>query len=110
MALVGVVLLLAFAFADLALDDGLDGVAEELADDVLKVAEDVGEAGVKVAFDFDLGDLYLRPVGGSGEGLDGEAAAVDDVLSDAFDEDFADEVGLGEFGSGGEPGGVIGFC
>lgn len=97
------------ALADLALDDGLHRVAEELADNVLEVAEDVGEAGGEVALDVDLGDLDLGPVGGAGEGLDGAAAAVDDVLGDALDEDFADEVGFGELGAGGEPGGVVCF-
>lgn len=104
------VALLAFALAELALDDGLDGVAEELADNVLEVAEDIREAGVEVAFDFDLGDLHFRAVGGEGEGLDGAAAAVDNVLGDALDKNFADEIRFGEFGSGGEPRGVVCFC
>jgi len=38
--------------------------------------------------------------------LDGLSAAVDDVLCNASDEDFADEVGFGEFCAGRKPGGV----
>mgnify|MGYP005988313611 CR=1 FL=1 len=61
-------------------DDGLDGVAEEFTDNVFEVAEDVGEAGVEMAVDFDLGDLDVGAVGGIGEGGDGFGAAVDDIL------------------------------
>lgn len=93
-----------------AVDDGLDGVAQELADDVLEVAEDVGEAGVEVAVDFHLGHLHLGPVGGAGELGDGFCAAADDILGEALDEDFANEVGLGEGGAGREVGGVESFC
>lgn len=93
----------------LAVDDGLDRVAEELADDVLEVGEDVGEAGGEVAVDADVGDLGAGPVGGAGEGGDGAGAAVDDVAGLALDEDLADEVGLGELGAGGEVRRGVGF-
>lgn len=83
-------------------DDGLDGVAEEFSDDVFEVAEDIGEAGVEVAVDFDFGDLDVGAVGGICEGCDGFGAAVDDILGGAFDEDLADEVGFGELGARGE--------
>lgn len=90
-------------------NDSLDRVAEELADNVLDVAQDVGEAGVEVADDVDLGDGGVGPVGGAGEGRDGFGAARDDVLGGTFDEDLADEVGLGELRAGREVGGVEGF-
>jgi hypothetical protein len=92
------------------LDDGLDRVAQELADDVLEVAEDVGEAGGEVAVDLDIRDLDAGSVGGAGQGADGGGAALDDVLCYALDEDLADEVGLGELGAGGKVGRVEGFC
>lgn len=93
-----------------ALDDGVHRVAEELADDVLEVVEDVGEAGGEVALDADLGDGGVRAVGGAREGLDRAAAAGDDVVGDAPDEDLADEVGLGQLGAWGEVRGVEGCC
>lgn len=89
--------------------DGLDGVAQELADNVLEMAEDVGEARAKVAVNFDLGDLDIRSVCGAGELGDGFSAAAYDIFGEAFDEDFADEVGFGELGAGGEVGGVESF-
>lgn len=88
------------------LDDGVHGVAEELANNVLEVVQDVGEAGGEVALDADLGDGDAWAVGRAGEGLDGVTAARDDVASDAAYEDFADEVGLRELGARGEVGGV----
>lgn len=91
------------------LDDGLDRVAQELADDVLEVAEDVGEARVEVAVDFDLGDLYVGAVCGVGELGDGFGAAAYDIFGEAFDEDFADEIGFGELGAGREVGRVESF-
>lgn len=92
-----------------AVDDGLNRVAQELADNVLDVAEDVGEAGVEVANDADLGDGDVGPVDGASEGADGLGAALDDVLGRALDEDLADEVGLGELGARGEVGRVEGL-
>lgn len=97
------------AVGAVAVDDGLYRVAQELADDVLEVAEDVGEAGLEMALDADVGDLDVGRVGGAGNLLDGLGAGLDDRLGVAFDEDFADEVGLGELGAGGEVGGVVCF-
>lgn len=91
------------------LDDGLDGVAQELADNVFEVAKDVGEARVEVAVDFDLGNLHVGAVCGVSELGDGFGAAANDVFGVAFYEDLADKVGFGEFGAGGEVGRVEGF-
>jgi hypothetical protein len=93
-----------------ALDDSLDGVAQELTDNVFEVAEDVGEARAEVAIDFDLGHLYSWGVCSAGELSDGFGAAAYDVLGRAFYEDFADKVGLGELGAGREVGRVESFC
>lgn len=92
------------------LDDGLDGVAQELADNVLEMTEDVREARVEVAVDFDLGDLDVGSVCGAGELGDSFGAAAYDIFGEAFDEDFANEVGFGELGTGREVGGVESFC
>lgn len=92
-----------------SLDDGLHGVAEELADNVLDVAENVGEAGVEVAHDVDLRDGHVRTVGGAGERGDSFGAPRDDIPGGALDEDFAYEVGFGEFCSRREVGRVEGF-
>lgn len=91
------------AAAAVLLDDGLDRVAEQLADDVLEVAEDVGERGVQVAADPDLRDLGAGRVGGPREVLYGFGAVLDDVLGDTLDEYLADELALRELGAGGEP-------
>lgn len=86
----------------MSLDDSLDGVSEELADNILEVAEDVREAGGEVALDFDLGDGTVWAMDGTCEGLCGGAAVLDYVFGDTFDEDFADEVGVRQGGAGGE--------
>jgi hypothetical protein len=92
------------------LDDGLDRVAQELADDVLEMAEDVREACVEVAVDLDLGDLDVGSVCGVGELGDGFGAAANDVFGEAFYEDFTDEVGFRELGAGREVGRVECLC
>jgi hypothetical protein len=93
----------------MVLDDGLDGVAQELADNVLEMAEDVREARVEVAVDFDLRDLDVGSVCGAGKLGDGFDAAAYDIFGEAFDKNFADEVGFGELGAGREVGGVESF-
>ena len=50
------------------LDDGLHAVAQQLADDVLEVAGDVGEGRVEVALEADGGELDRGPVGLAGQG------------------------------------------
>lgn len=66
------------------------------------MAEDVGEAGVEVSVNLDLGDLDVGTICRAGEGSDGLRTALNNVLSVASDENFADVVGFGEFGTGGE--------
>lgn len=56
------------------------------------MAEDVREARLEVALDADLGDLDIGGVDGAGNLLDGVGAILDDILSVALDEDFANEV------------------
>lgn len=56
-------------------DGGLDAVAEELADDVFEVREDVREGGVEVAGEFDGWEGCGGPVGDGGEGCDFAADA-----------------------------------
>lgn len=83
-----------------ALGHGLHRVAQQLADDVLEMAQDVREVGVEVAFDADLGQGDIRPVGALQDVADGLAAARDDVFGDALEEDLADELRLGQLGTG----------
>ena len=63
------------------------------------MAEDVGEVGVEVAVDADLGERDVRPVGALQDLADRVAATGDYVFRDAFEEDFADELGVGELGA-----------
>lgn len=82
--------------AIVVVDDGLDRVPEQLADDVLEVAEDVGEGRLEVALDSDLGHLHVRAVGGAREVPHRAAAPLDHVLGHALEEDLANELRLGE--------------
>lgn len=66
------------------------------------MAEDVGEAGVKVTLNVDVGDLDVRRICRTGNLLDCLSAVLNDVLGIALDEDFADVVGLGELSTGRE--------
>lgn len=59
--------------------------------------------------DFHLGELGVRTIGDAGNLLDRFEASFDDCLGVAFDEYFADEVGVREFGARGEVGGVVCF-
>ena len=78
----------------LLLNDGLDGVAQELADDVFQVVENVGEGSIEMTFEFDFGEDSGGPVGGSREGLDLFPAAGDDFLGIAFEKYFSYKLGL----------------
>lgn len=49
-------------------DDSLDGIAQEFADDVLEMTQDIGEASFEMTIDFDLGDLNVRAVSRSRQG------------------------------------------
>ena len=90
------------AMCDVAVDDGLDRVTQELADDVLEVAEDEGEIGIKVALDADIGYLDVWGIDRASNLLYSVRTALDDVLGVALDEDLADKVGLGELSPWGE--------
>jgi hypothetical protein len=50
-------------FRPALLDDGLDGVAQKFADDVLEMTEDVGECRIKMTIHLDFRDLDVRAVG-----------------------------------------------
>jgi hypothetical protein len=49
----------------MSVDDCLDRVSEQFADDVLEVTQNVGEGRVKVALNLDFRDLNARTVGRS---------------------------------------------
>jgi hypothetical protein len=55
-----------------SIDDGLDRVAKELTDDVLEMAENIGERSIKMAIHRDIRDLDVGTIGSpskSGDGL-----------------------------------------
>ena len=71
-------------------DDGLDGVAKEFTDNVFEMGEDVGEGGGEVTGEIDCWEEgFGWEVGGYGCGDAG-----DDRGRRAFEEDFADEIGV----------------
>ena len=70
------------------------------------MAEDVRKVGVEVAFDANLGEGYFWAVGVLEDLANGFAAAEDDIFGDTLEKNFADEFGLGELRTGGEPGSV----
>lgn len=76
-------------------DDSLDGVPQQLADNVLQVAQDVGERGVKVTLKFDFWYGTVGSVRFSGESLRGLAAPFDHFLGVAAEKDLTDEVRVG---------------
>lgn len=88
----------------------LDGVAQQLANDVFQVAKDVREAGLQMSLDFDLGYDYFGSVGTLSNLLYCFSAALDNFLGDTLEEDLTNELGFGELGTGGEPRCVEGVC
>lgn len=87
-------------FVGVCLDDGLHAVAEQLADYVLEVAEDIRERRVEVAQKTDLWKGNIGAVGGAREVLDCAPAACYYVARDALEEDLAYEICFGEAGAG----------
>lgn len=73
-------------------DDSLDGIPQQLADDVLQVAQDIGKRGVEVTLEIDFGYGAIGPVRFSGESLCRLAAPLHDFFGVAAEEDLADEV------------------
>ena len=73
-------------------DDSLDRVPQQLADDVLQVAQDVGERGLEVALEFDFWYGAIGTVRFSSESLGCLAAPLNHFLGVAAEEDLADEV------------------
>lgn len=93
------------------LDHGLHGVPQQLADDVLEVAEDVGEGHLQVSVNADLGDRGIGAVGGARHVLRGASAALDNVPGHASEEYLPDELlGLGQLRARREPVRVERLC
>lgn len=74
------------------LDNGLDGVSDQLADDVLQVTLDVREGSIEMAFDTDVWELYVGAVCGLDQLLRRPSATLDDLFGVAFEEYFAHSV------------------
>jgi hypothetical protein len=90
------------------LHHGLHGVAKEFADDVLQMGEDVREGGVLVTQDFDFRDGDVWAVCPLGDVACRFSASLNYFFRHAFEKDFADEFGFGQFSAGREPGRVEG--
>jgi hypothetical protein len=71
------------------LDDGLDRVAQELTNNVFKMAQNVWKSRVEVAVDFDFGDINVRAIGVLDQLLHRLAAIFDYLLCVAAQEDLA---------------------
>lgn len=56
-----------------------------------------------MAVDFDFRDMSIRPINRPSQFLNCFAAALDNVLCATLEENLANIVSLGGFGSGGEP-------
>ena len=78
--------------AFLLLDDRLDGVAKELADDILQVVKDERKGGVQVALEPDLRQDRGRSVCSGCQGLYLLTTPGDDLVGVAPEEDLADEL------------------
>ena len=89
-------------FGRTLLDDSLNRVAQQFANDVLEVAEDVWEGGIKMAVNLDLWDLNLGTICASDQFLRSFPAVVYDFFCIAPQEDLADrllivqQLGVGE--------------
>ncbi len=73
-------------------DDGLYGIPQQLADDVLQMAQDVGEGGVEVTSEIDIRYGTVGSVRFSSECLCCLAAPLHDFLGIAAEKDLPDEV------------------
>ncbi len=98
----------------LALNDGLDAIAEKLSNYVFEVRENVGERGFEVAIEFEGWERDGGTIGVGGKLNYSVVAAGDDFVRRAFEEDFANEFGVwgngGSVGVGKVPWGVKGLC
>jgi hypothetical protein len=92
------------------LDDGLYRVAQQLANNVLEVAEDVRECSLEMAVHFDLGDLDIRAVCTPDQLLRGLSTIFDNFFGIASQEDLANGfLVVQQLGVGKVPGRVEGF-
>lgn len=73
-------------------NDCLYRVPDEFSDNVLQMAFNIGEGSIKMALDADVGNLNMGAVCSLDQFLGGLAAALNNFLCVAFQEDFADGV------------------
>lgn len=76
-------------------DDSLYGVPQQLADDVLQMAQDVGKRGVEVTLKSDFWYGAVGSIRFSGKSLCCLAAPLHHFLGVAAEKDLTDEVGVG---------------
>lgn len=71
------------------LDDCLNRISQQFANDVFEVAEDIREGGLQVAVHFDLWDGYVRTVSAPDQLLRSFSAVLDNFFGVAAKKDFA---------------------
>ena len=81
------------------LDHCLHRVAQQLPNDILKVAENIRETSLQVTVNIDLGDGNIRPVGALRNIPNGFPAALDNILGYTLEKDLANELGFRELGT-----------
>jgi len=81
----------------LLFNSSLDGVPQQLANDVFEMAEDVGKCGFEMPHDFNFREHCGGSIGSGCEGSDFFAAAGYNFFGIAFEEDVSYKLGLGGF-------------
>lgn len=97
----------------LPFDDCLYRVPQQLADNVLQMAQNVRKGGVEVALELDVWYGAINAVGFSGEGLGCVSTSLHYFFSVTSEKDFADKVCVGfyvNFGVWEVPWCIEGLC
>ena len=76
-------------------DSCLYGIAQQLADDILQMAEDVREGGLQMAFDFDVRKTAVRTISFARKRDNPLPARFNDLLTVTAKEHLTNQIGIG---------------